>query len=605
MYQVFFKDYPLHDPRSAELQLRDPDVHLAVDEAGEMSFTIDGDHPHVGRLTRLNGVVKLTAAGRAIFRGRIRKDAADFNLSRRIDVEGLFACLNDSIIPPFDFPGDFAEDAAYQTAAESGNVIRFFMEWVLTEHNSQVGPDQQIRLGDVTVTDPNNYISRSSSDYLSAMDVVKKKLRDILGGYLVPDYSGDVTVLHYYADLPLTNVQTVEFGENLLDLAVDVEAADTYTAILPIGADGLTIESLPDGEISPGVWKSGRIIYSVSAETAVGGRITRAVAYDDVTLATNLQNKAVVELETNGVKHVQTISVKAADLGGVDGVPRFVVGRYVRFNSPPHGFADAYPLMVLEPNINDPADTEITLGATVKTLADLANKNQSALAEGRDKLQIVMNQQKTDLDQQKADLGKQKADLDKQKAELGQQKAELGQQKAELDQQKAELDQQKADLETAVKTTQSQITSAIQTCEQIIFSALTDYAKTSDLNSFRQTVESQFAITADEIAARFTETTEHIVDVDGDLQRTVETLAKHFEFNLDGLVIKAGKNAMTLTLDNDLIVFKKNGQTFGWWDGVDFHTGNIVIDVTERAQFGNFAFVPRSNGSLSFLKVGG
>jgi hypothetical protein len=62
---------------------------------------------------------------------------------------------------------------------------------------------------------------------------------------------------------------------------------------------------------------------------------------------------------------------------------------------------------------------------------------------------------------------------------------------------------------------------------------------------------------------------------------------------------------MQLTLDNDMIIFKRNGEQFGWWDGVDFHTGNIVINVNERAQFGNFAMVPRSNNSLSFLKVGG
>jgi hypothetical protein len=58
-------------------------------------------------------------------------------------------------------------------------------------------------------------------------------------------------------------------------------------------------------------------------------------------------------------------------------------------------------------------------------------------------------------------------------------------------------------------------------------------------------------------------------------------------------------------VEKDLIVFKKNGEPFGWWDGVDFHTGNIVVEVNERAQLGDFAFVPRSNGSLSFLKVGG
>lgn len=65
----------------------------------------------------------------------------------------------------------------------------------------------------------------------------------------------------------------------------------------------------------------------------------------------------------------------------------------------------------------------------------------------------------------------------------------------------------------------------------------------------------------------------------------------------------AGKTKMSLVLQNDVVSFHKDGEQFGWWDGVDFHTGNIVIKVTERAQFGNFAMVPRTDGSLSFLKV--
>ena len=51
--------------------------------------------------------------------------------------------------------------------------------------------------------------------------------------------------------------------------------------------------------------------------------------------------------------------------------------------------------------------------------------------------------------------------------------------------------------------------------------------------------------------------------------------------------------------------FYKKGSDipFGKWDGEYFHTGNIMIETNQRAQFGDFAFVPRSNGSLSFLKV--
>lgn len=87
------------------------------------------------------------------------------------------------------------------------------------------------------------------------------------------------------------------------------------------------------------------------------------------------------------------------------------------------------------------------------------------------------------------------------------------------------------------------------------------------------------------------------------LNDTADNVKKHITFSEDGILISSGPNNMAIRIDNDIVVFEKNGLQFGWWDGIDFHTGNISIDVTERAQFGNFAFVPRSDGSLSLLKV--
>lgn len=557
MYTVNFNGLPLHDLRDERLILREPYVHLAVGHAGAMSFIIDPGHPYADQLTQLKGTLELWDDRMRIFKGRIMKDTRDFHLSREIEVEGLLACLNDSIIPPFNFPEDFQDDAGYQAAAaQGGNVVRFFLGWLLDQHNAQVGDAQKIELGEVTVADPNNYITRASSDYLTTMEVVRKKLEDLLGGYLLADYSGDTTVLHYYANFPLTNVQEVEFGENLLDLVSILDSADTYTAILPVGKDGLTIADLPDGEISPGIWKSGLIIYSAEAEDTADGRITRKVKWEDVTEAVNLQTKATALLTGEGVMTAQTITVQAVDLGPLENLPHFVVGRYVRLNSTPHGFSVSYPLMKLEPDILDPGNTDITLGATIKTSTDIAHSQQSATEERQDRQQIELNEQKGSI-------------------------AELAQ------------------------TTLTQITSAIQTCESIIFSALENYVQTSDFETFQQATQSQFSILADEIFFRFTEVTERVTEVDGDLQKTVETLSKHFEFGLDGLVIKAGEHAMQLKLDNGLILFMRDGQQFGWWDGVDFHTGNIIIDVTERAQFGDFAFVPRSDRSLAILKVRG
>jgi hypothetical protein len=149
-----------------------------------------------------------------------------------------------------------------------------------------------------------------------------------------------------------------------------------------------------------------------------------------------------------------------------------------------------------------------------------------------------------------------------------------------------------------------QVTSLTRNTEEIVMGALTEYVKETELEEVRTTVASQFKQLSNAISLYFSSTMETIQNVDGDLQSVTETLGKHFEFTVDGLTIKAGSGSMSLLLDNDIIRFVKNGQEFGWWDGVNFHTGNIVVDLNERAQFGNFAFIPRSNGSLDFLKVG-
>lgn len=152
---------------------------------------------------------------------------------------------------------------------------------------------------------------------------------------------------------------------------------------------------------------------------------------------------------------------------------------------------------------------------------------------------------------------------------------------------------------------EQQITSLTRDTERIIIAALSNYALTSDQEEFKQTVESELAVMAERISMNFTAATEQVTAINGDLQSVVETLQKHFDFSVDGLTIKAGENSMELVLDNDMIKFMQNGQQFGWWDGVNFHTGSVVVDLNERAQFGDFAFVPRSNGSLDILKVGG
>ena len=151
-------------------------------------------------------------------------------------------------------------------------------------------------------------------------------------------------------------------------------------------------------------------------------------------------------------------------------------------------------------------------------------------------------------------------------------------------------------------------TSLTRDAEQIVLAALASYSKKTELESFEKSVVTELAIMAEKIAMSFESLSTNIANVDGDLQTVIEELEKHFEFTVNGLTIKAGANAMQLVLDNDVIKFIKNGQQFGWWDGVNFHTGNIFVDVDEVAQFGNYGFVPFEDAEtdgLDLVRVGG
>lgn len=512
MYQLKYKDYILHDMRLADekLIIRDPSVKLAVSKAGEMSFTVDAEHPYLSNLRRMSGLVELLDGTLPIYRGRITSDTKDFYGAHKIETEGIMAVLNDSIIPPFNFPDDFAEDDPYKAAAASGNVVEFFFRWILSQHNAQVTAEQQIKPGVITVSDQNNYIARSSEEYSTAMSTISDKLiKSALGGYLLIRYEDDGNYLDYYAALPLTNTQSVEFAENLLDLSSETDGTNIYTAILPEGKDGLTIEALPDGDLTDDLVKSGLTIYSKSG-MATYGRITRHIKWDDVTVAANLQTKAKAALADNGLSMPETITCKAVDLGWQDGIQHFRVGRMTALFSTPHGYSASYPLMELSPDILDPGNTQITLGATQQTYTGA---------------QIDA-----------------KRETDKRIESTRQEISER------VDESSSQV----------IQATHQQITDLQQNVNSIILSALENYVETGDFDSYKEEVSTKLSVLTDQLSIDITKVTERIDKVDGDLQSKYSEITKAFRFTSDGLIIGETGNEILLRLDNDVLQFVRN-----------------------------------------------
>lgn len=530
-YQVKCDGYPLLDVRDDSLILHSPKVELEVNTVGSGSFTIYKNHPYYGKLKKLKSVFEVSDDIGVIFRGRMTEDSVDFYNCRSVDLEGAMAYFNDSVVRPYAFPDDFLEDADYITAAESGNVIEFFLNWLIAQHNAQVEEFQQFKLGNVTVSDPNNYLARSDSSYPSTWEVLKGKLfESALGGYLCIRYEADGNYIDYLSDFELVNTQEIVFGENLRDLKTGSDANTTYSAIIPIGAttetettddEGmasrskttLTIASLPDGAITDDIVKEGDTLYSKSARDAYGFVCApvKDTTWEDVTDAQNLLTKGVNALGTDLMFLSTTVELTAADLHFSDKqVQSFRIYRKVKVWSDPHGHNGIYQLPKLGLDLMYPQNTKITVGVTKRTLTDINSEKEA------DTAQRIESAEK---------------DIEENRSQTTEVKNQM-----------------------VIQSTQ-----IINTCNQILLSALESYVETSNFEEFKRTLQTEFEVWAGGIAGRVTATEESIKNVDGDLQEKFNTITKYFTFDINGLTIGQVDNPNKVIIDNDDISIMVNG----------------------------------------------
>lgn len=542
MYQITYNGHLLYDPRDKSLVIWDTTVELAVNTAGALSFSIGNDNPLYNELKTMSGTIELLQDGIPVFRGRIVRMGTDMFNIKTVECEGVLACLNDSLIEPFSFPEDYEEDPEYIT---STNRVEFFLEKMLEKHNEQVSDSQKLLLGNVTVMDPNNYIKRSSESYNSSWSIISDKLFDsALGGYLLIRYEADGNYIDYYNVLPLTNTQEIVFASNLLDVDRDKDGTKLFTAILPIGADGLTIEDTEDGEITDRITKQGKILFDrVSEDTH--GRITICEKWDDVTVPENLLAKAKNRLENEGIILPEIITVTAADIGFTDEeVQSFRVGRNTVIKSLPHGLTAIYPLNSLSIDIQNPADTRICLGGTVKTLATSINtaiKNSAT---------------------QTVDLAVKEA---------------------------SEI----------VNTTRTEI---LQDAQEIILSALSEYVASNDFDTYKQTVSTALSVMAGTIEMNFSTVTQNINNVNGDLQNIYNERLKYIRFENGDIILGEKSNEITLRLSPDRMSFYQGNLEVAYISNNKLYITNS--ETTVQSRIGKFAFTPAQNGSLTFRKVG-
>ena len=484
-YQLRYGDYILYDPRGANetdrLCASAASVDLTAGKAGSMAFSLPPDHPYRDKLPYMRPGLELLQGQYVVWRGRVVSQVGDFRNNLNVTAEGVMAVLNDSTVPPFAYPDDFAADADYQAAANNGNVVDFLFRWFLAQHNAKVSADQQIKPGVCTVTDANNYIARSSTKYLTTMDALTSRLSgSSLGGYLLIRYESDGNYLDYYADLPLTNAQAVQFGQNLLDLERQLAGADIYTAILPVGHDGLTITELPDGDITDDLVKEGPYVWSRAGVAKYGWICPGPTDWQGVTVAGNLQSYAAARLATSGWALEESITCKAIDLHVTDAaVAAWRVGRYTMLATTPHGIRAAMPLLQMHIDLLDPAHTTVTMGRTRRTFTGDVEDERNRVSQGMEEVRQETEER----------------------------------------------------INTVQQILTERMTQISQSDRQILLEALEQYVEIGDFESYKRVMDATLAILPDQIRMEVSEEiTEQVEDATGDIRQTVRTMNQYMSF---------------------------------------------------------------------------
>ena len=534
MYRVYCDGLPIYNDKLEGLKIFSPSLDLELNKTGSFSFTLYPDHPYYGSIQKLKSIITVYQEDYLLFRGRVLDDEIGFYNKREVTCEGELAFLLDGIKRPYDFTGSVAE----------------YLALLLESHNAQVDETKRFTLGNVTVTDPNDYIVRSNIDYTDTWKEMNDKLLTLLGGFLSVRHADGVAYLDYLADFALLSPQKIEFGKNLLDQKRIIKGADVATVVIPLGAKLKDAEGKDtDKRLTIETVNGGADFIEDASAISQYGTIVKTVIFDDVTIAENLKAKGQAYLSSL-VKLPESIELTAADLATVStAFSSFHLGTYVDVVSKPHGLNQKFLVRKLSINLLDPAANKLTLGgvfeglaASLKGLTDTQGKIINEISESvRKASEAVYNVEQN--------------------------------------------------LESSIRQSEENIKATV--AESYYLKDATDALVSSVSTTIEQTKES--------VEIQFNQFNADLEAVANGTDAEFEEIRKYIRFVDGSILLGQVGNELELKISNDRISFLQDDTEVAYFsDNKLYVTDGHFINAL---QIGDFAFIPRANGNLSFKRL--
>ncbi len=542
LFRVYVDGALFYHPNLSKLAITEAKISEDAINIDSLSLSAPFSHPYIDLIKPMASVIVCKKGEYIVFEGRALDDGSDFYNTHSWTCESALAYLKDTLQPPFSYKGP----------------LKGLLEQFISVHNSKVEEQKQFKLGNITVTDNNDYIAYSSSEYTKTLDAIKNKLINTHGGYLQVRYEKDGKYLDYLEDFKLRSLQKVEFGKNITDVKITKDHAERVTALIPLGAkktiqdeNGNEVQSEERVDISS-VNNGLNYVHDENEVKNIGWIWTTEI-WDDVTLPGNLLRKAQSRLSdlVKGVTSIQLTIVDESDTGADIG--DIHARMYVECISKPHGINGTYLCVNRTRDYLNPSGNTITIGASGVSLSQATvnqDKNISALED---------------------DILGQTNKIESINGELNL------------------VNDRFHDCYAEIAKTADKITSTVHDT----------YIEKSQLDTIQKDFQTSITQNSSEIRMDFTAITD---EIKGNVAHNQELFKEYIRFK--GALIELGKlgNAFTAELSNEELAFKENGQKIAY-----ISNNSLVItnaEIRNKLSLGNvsrgwFDFIPRTNGNLS------
>lgn len=543
--------FTLHDTYSDRTanKLKSGSITQEINSIDTFTFEIYQNNPAFDKIHSYSTLVEVynTKRKRVEFKGRVLIDKTHMEntglIYKEVTCESCLGYLCDSQ-QPYKITQNWT--------------LNGLLTEIITNHNSQVEDYKKFTLGNITMTAPNDniFIGIQREDTWTTLT---KKLIEKIGGEFSYRDTDSGLYLDYSPQIGSTKTTTIELAKNMQSVTRENDPTSFVTRLIPLGAkiqhEDEGAEEQEEAEISEearvgieSVNEGKPYIDDVNAIAAYG-IIVKYQTWDDVTEPLNLLSKAREYLAENN-KVLQKYTVTALDLSliGLD-IDDFAVGNYYPVKNSLVGIDENLRIIKKTIDLIDFQSSKFDIGDSQKTLSDIQIGNDSSI---RDELGSVVSDWENSVPQ---------------------------------------IIEEKISSSSIIQQLPDTILSQVEE----------NYTSKSETEELRENMSTQLTQTAQSWTYEFNKIVEQVTAIDGIMDSNFDEIVKYIRFVDGNIILGQVNNEMTLKIQNDRISFMQNGAEVAYMTNNRLYItdGEFLNSLT----LGNFAFMPRKNGNLSFKKV--